>query len=205
MASDATDQTALCNAVLAELGSTARISSINEGSNQANRFRAIWPLVVRYALALHPWNFAITRGLLNEAADKPAFGWQRKFALPPTCIRWLPPAIGDADYYEGEREGDFILSNRAAPLPCRYIAYVGDVAGWSPGFVWLVKAMLAPILAEGITQSEGIASRMEELSDKLLVRAKRIDGLETGRRRRGGVVARSDWLSGRSRPTYGRR
>lgn len=204
MATGNSGQTAICNAVLAELGSTQRITSIHDGSNHANRFREIWPLVVPFAIVLHPWNFAIGRALLNEAGQKPPFGYARMFTLPADCLRWLPPARGDSDYYEAEREGNFLLTDHAAPLPCRYIRMEDDVARWSPGFTWLVKAFLSPIIAEGVTQSEGIAGRMEELAKSLLPQAKRIDGLETGRRRRAPAIAVSSWLRARGHARYPR-
>lgn len=202
MAIDAASPTRILHAALAELGSTERPISLDDGSsNSARRAMALWGDILRELTALHPWNHAIRMRMLNEAAEAPEFGWQRRYALPEDCMRWLPPARASRDFYQGERQGRFIVTDRVAPLPCRYIALIDDVTEWSPAFVQLFMLRLALSLCEGVTQSEGIKDRLyQRIYDKpdgALAKAKRIDGLETGEARRGNVVVRSDWLSAR--------
>jgi hypothetical protein len=162
--------------------------------------------LLRLLLVQHPWNFAIRRALLNAHGGAPAFGWNRQYQLPADCLRWLPPAEGDQDWFAGECEGGFILTNAEAPLPCRYIGLACEVSKWSPGFAYAMEGYLAEALAEPVTQSESISARMEQRAEYWARQAKRIDGLETGRARRGNVTARSTWLAGRNRtrPQVGR-
>lgn len=196
-------QTGILHAALAELGSTERPISIDDTtSNTARRAKTLWNDLVREQLALHPWNFAIRRAQLNAAGAAPTHGWQRGFLLPADCIRWLPYADTDSDWRAAEREGDYLLSDAAAPLPIRYIAAIDDVTRWSAPFVKLVTLQLAASLAEAVTQSESIKDRVLERAEAALRKAKRMDGLETGQRRRSAVVGRSDILRGRSR-AYG--
>lgn len=201
---DAPNQTRIVNAALARLGSVDNVSSINDpNSNSAQRARAIWDDMRRALLVRHPFNFAIRRTLLNLAAEAPAFGYGGKFQLPADCLRWLPPGHGTAEWFEGEREGNFILTDAEAPLKIRYIADVTDVPSWSAGFVLAATIFLAGWLNEGVTQSNTKQQSIDTLADEAIRMAKRIDGFETGATRRGAVVAQSSWLRSRNRAAYG--
>ena len=205
MAQDLSTQTGIVNAALARLGSTERLTSIDDPtSSSAARARAVWGDLRRMLLSRHPFNFAIQRHLLNEDGDVPVFGWERQYRVPAGYVRWLPPAEGDADFHEGEREGDMILTNRRGPLPVRCIMDMVDVATWSPAFVMAMTVGLAEWLVMGVTESVGMTDRLVEIAERAIKLAKRIDGLETGRRQRGSVVVHSSWLSARSRSFHGR-
>lgn len=204
MAEAATSQVGIVNAALARLGSTDRLTSIDDNHNSAKRAKAAWRDLRRALLIRHPFNFAIGRARLNEDATPPAFGWRARFALPADCVRWLPPAPGDRGYFDGEREGDFILTNARAPLPCRYIRDVEEVPSWSPGFVMAMTIGLAQWISMGITESVGMQDRLDQIADRAIREAKRVDGLETGRRQRGAAMVHSDWLTARNRPNFGR-
>jgi hypothetical protein len=67
-------------------------------------------------------DFTCPRDAIHQAFEKPA-----------DCLRWLPWRPDHPDYFEGEEEGDYILSNAAAPIVVRYIARIDDIAKWSPG------------------------------------------------------------------------
>lgn len=204
----ATSETGILHDALAELGSTERPISVDDGTSKtALRAKTLWPGILRELTALHPWNHAIRTRLLNEAGETPAFAYERQFALPEDCVRWLPPARSSREFFRGERQGNYILTDRAAPLPCRYIALIDDVTQWAPAFVQLFMLRLALSLCEGVTQSEGIKDslyrRIYAPAEGALAKAKRIDGLETGETRRANVVVQSDWLQARNRGSYG--
>jgi hypothetical protein len=209
-------QTQIANNALSRIGSGEVLTSIDDPTSQsARRVRSIWPQLRRAMLARHPFNFAIRRRLLNPAGagtpgsdqlpswDEGLTGYQ----LPEDCLRWLPPAEDDRHGYEGEREGNFILvrgrwqqtDGAPSPLPCRYIADIDEVPTWSPGFVEGFTEALAKLLAQPVTQSATMAQGLHDTAEEAVRLAKRLDGLETGRRRRSGVAVRSDWLSARSR------
>lgn len=204
MASTVT-QTDIVNAALAELGSTSRINSINdEQSNSARRAIAVWDMTLRLLLAEHPWNFAIKRASLNALSAAPLSEYERQFALPADLVRWLPAAQGDDDYFEGEVEGEVMLSDADAPLVLRYIAFVEDVSKWPASFVEAFKYKLAGSLAEGETSSQSLRDRMLDQYEYWMQKAKRRDGQATGKRRsQGRVTSRSDWLQARNRPYAG--
>lgn len=201
------NQPGIVNDALAELGSTARITSIDDKSGPAPDAKAVWDGMVRHLLADHPWNWAVKRTQLNAAAEKPGFGYLRAFTLPADCLRWLPPSREDGDaHFEGVEEGGQILTDAAAPLPVRYISSTKalDIASWPPFFVEAVMLDLAARLAEPITQDESIKDRMLERAMRALKKAKRRDGQSSGNRTRNRVSQGSDWLAARDAPYYGR-
>ncbi len=200
MPTDATTETSILNAAIARIGSTEQVTSFTDStSNTAKRAQRIWPILRRYMLAQHPWNFALKRHLLNEAGEKPKFGWDRQFTVPAEALRWLPPGDRDADWFEGEREGDFILTNHAAPLPVRCIMDITDVTKWSAGFVAAMEIALAAFLASPVTESVALTQWLTDVADNAVRKGKRLDGLETGRTRRQPARAQSSWLQARNR------
>lgn len=200
----APNPTNILNTALARIGSTERVTSFDDStSNSAKRAQMIWDQLRRALLVRHPWNFAVGRETLNEASTVPAFGWLHQYAIPATCLRWLPPAKGDDGYFEGEREGNYILTNRVAPLPVRCIYDITDATKWSAGFVAAMEVALAAFLASPVTESVALAQFLDNVATEAVRVGKRIDGLETGRRTRRPARTESAWLGARNRGSYG--
>lgn len=197
-------QTRICNKAAILLGTISRITAINDGTPLAQTFLGLWDETRDEVLADHPWNFALARAAPPAAAgaDVPETGdYAFAYELPGDCLRWLPWRADDPDWFEGEQEGRFILSNADAPVTVRYIKRVEDVARWSPGFIDAMCAKLALYAAIPITGQSSMQDRMSQFYDDALRKAKRQDGLATGNRARG-TVRQSDWLDARERP-YG--
>lgn len=193
-------QTGIINRAAALLGATARIASIDDGSNLASHAKEHWGPALRLLLADHPWNFALKRMELNMAAAAPVSGWDAAFTLPADCLRWFPPSRDESEWFEGVQEGDAILCNEAAPLPVRFVSHeLGqNLTRWPPHFEEAMTMAMAASLAEPITQSETIAQRFAERAEGALIRAKRKDGLSSGSgKRRVNVDRRSRWLGSR--------
>lgn len=193
-------QSGIVNAALAELGSTSRISSIDDEHGIAPDAKAVWDQVMNDLLAEHPWNWAIGRAVLNAGAT-PEHGYDYGYALPADCLRWLPWNAEDADWFEGAEEGGRLLTDFEGPLNVRYISgeLGARMARWSPSFVRAMTLAMAAALAEPLTQDESIKQDMEAKAERKLARAKRRDGLASGGRSRNQVTYRSDWLMARSR------
>lgn len=202
--SAAPSQTRTCNMALAYLGESHRINSIGDGTPLAKLFEQVWDEAVREVLADHPWNRALKRVNLPVSATYVPDGSQysQAFEKPGDCVRWLPYRPDHPDAFSGEEEGDFILSNDAAPITLRYIALIDDIAKWSEGMRTALAAKLARKLAKPVTGQTGMMDRMAALYDDELSKAKRQDGAATGERGRG-LVARSDWLGARNRSWTG--
>jgi hypothetical protein len=140
MPNDAQSSTNILNTALARIGSTERVTSIDDTtSNSAKRANLVWDQLRRALMVRHPWNFAVMRAVLNEAGTTPLFGWKHQYAVPANCLRWLPPAEGEDGYFDGEREGDYILTDREAPLPASLSTLpmsLSGVLGSSPRWKW---------------------------------------------------------------------
>lgn len=188
-------QTRIVNAAAALLGSTQRLSSINDTGDLAMHARDQWDSIVRTMLAEHPWNFAIVRATLNEAADAPESEYERKFAMPADNWRWLPWMVGDEDWFQGEEEGDFILTDAEGPLVIRYMSgdRIDQVGLWSAHFANAVEVELAARLAEPMTGSTSLARSKRAEAEAALKNAKRVDALASNGKRGPHVSRRSNW------------
>lgn len=197
-------QTRTCNSALAHLGDSRRISSINDPSPLAKQFLAVWDEAVDEVLADHPWNPALTRADLPVSADYVPSGTQytQAFEKPADCIRWLPWRPGQDEYFCGEEESNYILSNAAAPITIRYIRRVTDLNKWSVGMLAVLAAKLARKLAKPITGQSGMMDRMQKVYEGALSDAKRQDGSASGDRSRHATF-QSNWLASRNRSSGG--
>lgn len=189
-------QTRIVNKALALLGSTTRITHIEDGTGPAKTALALFDEARDGTTADHPWNFAIKRAALAADSAAPLFEFDRAFTLPADCLRWLPPAKGDDHYFDGVEEDGKILTDEEAPLYIRYIRRVEDPGKWSQGFRHALACRLAMEMAEPITQQTKMSMKMEKLYDAALRKAKRQDGLASGRRSRK-ASSRSTWLEAR--------
>lgn len=200
MALAQTTQTGIYNRALALLGSTERVSGPDDTKPVTRHLNEHWPMSVRTVLASHPWNCCIGRAQLNRG-DAPVFGEGYTYELPADCLRWLPWSQDSDHYYPAVEEGGVLICDGPEQLPIRYIRLIDDPSRWSPHMAEAMAFALAWHAAEAITQSTSIARAREEAyhgSDGeggMLAKAKMFDGLATGDRDRGGVVARSRTLS----------
>lgn len=190
-------QSAIVNSALSRLGSTERISSIDDAKEVAKHAAAHWDAVLRHLTGKHPFNFALEREQLPALSAVPAHGWARQFKLPNDCLRFLPPRPGDDVHYECEVEGGKILTDAEAPLNVRFIssAKVDDTSRWPPYFAEAVELELAARMCEAVTGASGLAKSLAEQAALSLKDAKRRDGLESGKAKRQSVHCRSRWLA----------
>jgi hypothetical protein len=197
-------QTRVCNSALALLGEARRIASINDNNPLARQLLAVWDEAVDEVLTDHPWNVAVARADLAVSADFTPQGAQydQAFAKPGDCLRWLPPRRGHPDYFDGEEEGDYILSNAAAPIALRYIRRIDDLGKWSPGMRACLAAKLAAKSAKAITGQSSMMDRMSAAYDDELSKAKRQDGAASGDRDRHATF-QSSWLGARNQTWNG--
>ena len=206
MAVPAITQTRIYNRALALLGSVNRSSNIDDGNPWTDTLNEHWPQAIRDLLAEHPWNCAIGRRVLNKSGT-PVFGDGYTYQLPADCLRWLPPAPDNDDYFEGVEEGGYILADAGASINIRYIRLIEDVTAWPPHLTNAMSYRLAMDAADAITQSTSIVEDMRvkyegrDGEGGALARAKRADGLASGNRSRGNVTVISRALSAGYRGT----
>src|SRR5437879_11783972 len=81
-----TTVTDICNAAISHCGTRSKISSIDEGSPEANACRTHFALARDSLLRAFDWNFARITASLGALQDPPA-RWGEKYALPVDCLR----------------------------------------------------------------------------------------------------------------------
>lgn len=192
-------QTGICNDTLGLLATSATITSINDGTPLARQLLRHWPEAVRETLAAHPWNPCLQRVAVAASADFTPAGdqWSTAFEKPAGMLRWLPWAPGHDDHFDGEEEGDYILSNEDGPIVIRGIFLIEDLSRWTPHMRAALTAKLAAKCAKAITGQASMIDRMEAKFAEAMTEAKKLDGLATGERNRNASF-RSSWLDARN-------
>jgi hypothetical protein len=145
--------TDICNAAISHVGTRSKISSIDEGSAEANACLTHFAMVRDSTLRAFDWNFARVTVSLALLQNPPA-RWAYKYAVPVDCIRVrrlndVPLLVLPETLYEMAADTDttgayinVILTN-AAPVSAIYTAQVGDPLRWDQGFVDAVVYGLA--------------------------------------------------------------
>lgn len=202
MADIVTSQTRIANRALILLGAVTRVTSVDDPNPLAKQIKDLWHESRRNAIVAHPWNFAVLRQDLNETGSAPAFGYTKRYAIPPEYLRWLPPPRDSEFFFEGVEEGGHILTNYGAPLPFRGIRDVEDVGAWSAAFSYFMGYQLAMDLAQSVTQFAGKEQDMAVARMDALEEAKKLDGLASGERTTGNARYLSRWARARVQRSF---
>lgn len=194
----------IANKALILLGDNGRITSLDDTGQLASDLKDLWDVARPIAIASHTWNFAIKREkLLRDPDNTPPFGYAYQFDKPPEMLRWLPWAKGEPYWFRGEEEGDYFFADDPE-IYIRYLIDVPEVGKWPPLFCEAMAYQLALEYCESKTGKAGLAEKLKsELREKLgnPMSAKMADGLASGRRDRGNILANSRWVGARHLPT----
>lgn len=113
MTVDLIDDVLIVNKALIKIAETPIDSLDNSESKAARTMKLLLPQGKRYVFRLHPWNCLRERAILALSADKPAFGFDYKYALPADCLRPLAIQLDDGTFipfydssYGGSVPGD---------------------------------------------------------------------------------------------------
>lgn len=69
------------------LAGMRRISSIDDGTENANHCRVFYPLILDASLRMHHWNFATGRKTLGQLVDVPTFEFLYAYQVPADFIK----------------------------------------------------------------------------------------------------------------------
>lgn len=192
-------QTDIVNKAQILLGQAKRFTELLDSDQKAIDYQTLWPISLRAALALHPWNFAIGRKRLNPDTVAPEFGWAYRYKLPADCVRFLPWSREDAEWFDCEVEGGYILADRPGFLLIRCILLIEDITRWSALFADTMAYTLAMESCEGSTSKRGLYEDLLNGREDLLAKARRADALENGNRPATRPMTASRWASARYR------
>ncbi len=145
--------TDICNAAISHVGTRSKISSIDEGSAEANACATHFAMVRDSTLRAFDWNFARVTASLALLQGPPA-RWAYKYAVPVDSLRVrrlndVPLLVLPETFYEmaadTDRTGAYIsvILTDASPVSAIYTAQVGDPLRWDQGFVDAVVYGLA--------------------------------------------------------------
>lgn len=192
-------QTGIVNKAQILLGQSKRFTELLDTDQKAIDYQTLWPMALRSTLALHPWNFAIQRFRINPDTIAPDFGWAYRYKLPASVIRYLPWSRDADEWFDGEVEGGYILTDQGEAILIRCIALVEDVPAWSALFADAMAYTLAMESCEGSTSKRGLYEDLSNGREDVLAKARRADALENGNRRAVRPMTASSWASARYR------
>jgi hypothetical protein len=164
-------KTELANFALSQLGH-GRIMDIDEASPVAEAIRSVWDLTRDATLRRREWNFASIRKVLVRLSTAPLFDWTFAYQLPSDYIRavTLNGEAAGTSQATWDIEGDVLLSN-SEKAELVYIRRVEQVSAWDDGFQKAFATALSAAAAPSITQSMGLADRMEGKAEQAIVKA----------------------------------
>lgn len=163
----------ICNYALSKVGENT-IISLDEGTPEANRCKALYPLSRDSVLRIHPWNCVIKRARIASSVDDPEWGFDKSFPLPADNLRLL-----DVDTVNDWRvESNSILADTTGPLDIRYISRVEDSQQYDAHVVDVISSHLAIELVEVLTQSNTKKQLLMQQHEKIVTNAKRSDSQE---------------------------
>jgi hypothetical protein len=149
----------ICNLALLHLGTRSSISSLTEGSAEANACALVYPVTRDLLLTQHKWGFATRRTALADLGSPPD-EWAYRYAYPTDCLlaRAIHQPIGTGGFVPFTVSGDLdpagnplrVVLTDQARAELIYTARISSAAMFDPGFAsalsWLVAAELAVTL-----------------------------------------------------------
>ena len=151
----------ICNAALQLIKHSKSITSLTQGTKEANACEVIYEEMRDALLSMHDWNFATRRVKLARLTETPAFGWDYGYQLPADFLRLS--SIHDNDDGRGtvpyKIEGNQIQSD-ASDVYLRYVRRETDPNTMMPLFRLALSKLLASRLAVTLAQSTSRSNDM---------------------------------------------
>lgn len=181
-------ETDLLNDALSMIGAK-EITSIDDGSINANHCKRLYPNLRDSVLRSHHWNFAMKRVELAQDATAPAFEFAFAYTLPPDCLKVVEYnganldtsslslfEAAAADRYKIEQRK--LLTNDGS-VKIVYIQRVTDPNLWDSLFYQMLSTWLASKLAMPISKDVRMSSGLLDQVIKLMLPlATAVDGQE---------------------------
>jgi len=172
-------ETGIVNSALRKIGAST-ITSLTDGSKNANVALDLYAEVRDRMLRSHAWNFAINRVKLGRLATDPAFGFNYRYQLPANFVRVVAVYDNDNDYgaVEYRLEDDGTMHADAEDIYLRYVRRVEDPNRMPPDFREAFAYQLAEEFAIAIAQSLSLCEALTEKAEKWTRMAKSADAVE---------------------------
>jgi len=173
--------TDIVNVALRKIGAKA-ITSLGDGSDNANIADDLYTEVRDDLLASNPWNFATKRVKLAQVATTPISEFDYAYALPSDWIRTVSVHDNDAGHGTVLYRSEFLDSQRVLvassnQLYLRYIYRVTDPNLMSSNFRKAFEAELAKELCIPITESNTLFEQLDKGAKRALNKARSTDAM----------------------------
>lgn len=180
--------TAIANQALRLLKAN-RITSLTDGSNNANAANDVFAEVREELLRSHNWNFATKRQQLAQLSAVPVFEFDHAYGLPSDWVRTVSVHDNDAGagtvlYREEEFNDQGVILSSADELWIRYIYRVTDANRMPADFRTAFAYALALAIPGVPNLSAAREERLEQRATQRLRRAKHSDALGSAPERR---------------------
>ena len=185
----------ICNAALQLIKNSKQITSLEQGTKEANACEIIFDEMRDAALEVHNWNFATKRVKLGQLTDTPAFEWDYGYELPADFLRVVSVHNNSTgrDRIAYKIENGQINSD-ASDLYLRYVARVEDPNLMPATFRLALSKVLASRLAVTLSGSASLSKEMyEQYIAEDLPTAKSADSIQD----MADQLPESDWITAR--------
>lgn len=192
-------ETDIVNGALRLVGGS-RITSLTDGSKNANVANDLFDELRDDLLRSHPWNFATKRKKLAQSGTSPVFEFDHAYPLPSDWLRTISVHNNDAGtgtvlYRVEQVAGQAAIVTSSDDIWLRYVARVSDPNLMSTDFRRALQLALARDLAVPIAASNTLQDSLGKQAERVLARARSNDGLGAFPERR----PRGSWVESRHR------
>lgn len=179
----------ICNQAISHCGTRSKITSIDEGSPEANACLTHFAAVRDATLRAFDWNFARLTASLSATGTAPT-RWLYQYALPSDCLRVrflndvpflsLPETFYELAAYKDSSDAilSAILTN-VSPASVIYTAQVTDSNHWDVGFCDAVAYGLAARTCFELTGKDDRQKALTQMWQGMLRQAAADMGNET--------------------------
>lgn len=204
----ATSDTDIVNRAL-RLLKAQRITSLTDGTKNANVALDVFTEIREDLLRSHAWNFATKRAILARSSTTPTFEFDFGYALPSDWLRTVSVHDNDAgtgtiDYREEELADQGVILASVETLYLRYIYNLIDPNRMSADFRTAFSYALAVAMPGIGNISASREDALEGRARRRLIKAKSSDGLGSPPERRpvgSWRATRSSWPQWRIWPS----
>jgi len=214
----ATSDTEIGNLALSRVGNKRQISSLTEGTTEADLVNLHYARTRNSVLRMHPWNFAIRRVALAQISTTPAFEFDYYYALPSDCLKVIRTSweadgsFGTAIYGFPGLVGGYqtqvpyriesvsgvagrVLACNESTVYIEYIAEITDVSLFDELFVDILAQRLAAEIAPALTDNASLTKGLWDVYSFKITDARLADATEGTSR---DVVDVTGWLGARA-------
>lgn len=173
----------IVNRALRAIGEST-ITSLTEGSRNANVANDIYEQHRDELLRAHPWNFATKRIKLARSANTPVYEYDYQYPIPSDFLRIVEvhdntDGLGTLEYkMEHDATDGTVIYSFAEEVWLRYVAKITDPNKMSPDFRKALSMSMAVEFATAIAQSNTLSDLMESRYRRALSKARSNDGME---------------------------